>query len=456
MFKRTASVIMLMLLISCLSVALVNVQLVKATGTIYIRSDGSVDPPGTPIQQNGNTYTFTSDIYDPIVVEKNDVIIDGAGHTLQGSMSTPGIDLSGRADVTVKNILITRFDYGIYLESSGHITISGTTLTNNNNGLWLSSSSYNDVLGNTMNTNVFEGIYVYFSSNNHINANLINANTFDGIYLFSSSDNTISENNIQGNAYGISPYYSTNNRIFHNSFINNQVSINPNEPADIWDDGYPSGGNYWSDYVGTDLYSGPYQNETGSDGIGDTPPYVIDASNRDNYPLMLPWATADIAVNSVTPAKTVVGRGYAIFINVIIQNQGDYDTMFTFTLYANTTVINQAQITLTSKTSTPITFTWDTAGFAYGNCTISAYARPLSGETDTADNNCTDGTVQVCTRGDINGDAVVDSTDLGILGAAWGAFTGDANYNPNADIDNNEVIDSTDLGIMGAHWGETA
>jgi PKD repeat protein len=49
----------------------------------------------------------------------------------------------------------------------------------------------------------------------------------------------------------------------------------------VWDDGYPSGGNYWNDYAGTDLYSGPYQNETGSDGIGDTW-YPVG----DHYPLM--------------------------------------------------------------------------------------------------------------------------------------------------------------------------
>jgi hypothetical protein len=61
----------------------------------------------------------------------------------------------------------------------------------------------------------------------------------------------------------------------------------PWEPT-MWDDGYPSGGNYWSDYRGVDLYSGPYQNETGSDGIGDTP-YVIDENNVDHYPLMNPW-----------------------------------------------------------------------------------------------------------------------------------------------------------------------
>jgi len=62
-----------------------------------------------------------------------------------------------------------------------------------------------------------------------------------------------------------------------------------------WDNGYPSGGNYWSNYTDADLYSGPYQNETGSDGIGDTP-YVIDAENQDNYPLMNPWIEREVGV----------------------------------------------------------------------------------------------------------------------------------------------------------------
>jgi len=55
--------------------------------------------------------------------------------------------------------------------------------------------------------------------------------------------------------------------------------------ANVWDDGYPSGGNYWSDYDGLDLYSGLYQNETGSDGIGDNP-YIIAENNQDRYSLM--------------------------------------------------------------------------------------------------------------------------------------------------------------------------
>jgi nitrous oxidase accessory protein NosD len=66
------------------------------------------------------------------------------------------------------------------------------------------------------------------------------------------------------------------------------VNTSPAQP-NTWDDGYPSGGNYWSNYTGIDEYSGPSQNETGSDGIGDTP-YVIDENNTDRYPLMAPFS----------------------------------------------------------------------------------------------------------------------------------------------------------------------
>jgi len=76
-----------------------------------------------------------------------------------------------------------------------------------------------------------------------------------------------------------------NNTIFHNDLLqNNQQAWSYGGSSNFWDDGYPSGGNYWSDYTGVDVYKGPYQNVTGSDGIGDTP-YVIDADNVDHYPL---------------------------------------------------------------------------------------------------------------------------------------------------------------------------
>lgn len=70
-----------------------NIQTVKATGTIYIRADGSVE--GTDkIQRDGDIYSFTDNINDSIIVERNNIMIDGNGYTLQGTGSGTAINLS--------------------------------------------------------------------------------------------------------------------------------------------------------------------------------------------------------------------------------------------------------------------------------------------------------------------------------------------------------------------------
>jgi len=89
---------------------------------------------------------------------------------------------------------------------------------------------------------------------------------------------------------------SSNNIIYHNNLIDNGVQASLYESYDnLWDDGYSFGGNYWNDYIGVDLYSGHFQNETKSDGIGDAP-YIIDVNNTDRYPLIAPITAFDAGV----------------------------------------------------------------------------------------------------------------------------------------------------------------
>jgi hypothetical protein len=89
----------------------------------------------------------------------------------------------------------------------------------------------------------------------------------------------------------------------------------------MWDDDYPSGGNYWNDYNGTDTSSGPYQNETRSDGIGDNK-YVIDGNNTDRYPLMAAFydfkATPEYSIQIVSNStvSNFKFNGTAIVFNV--------------------------------------------------------------------------------------------------------------------------------------------
>jgi hypothetical protein len=343
---------------------------------------------------------------------------------------------------------------------------------------------------------------------------------------------------------------SSNNKVYHNNFIDNkqQVFVSSDSLDNVWDDGYPSGGNYWSDYTGADVMHGPNQDQHGSDGIGDTP-YVIDANNQDNYPWMNPSgappsqiynltitttvggttdpsagtysyaagssvkATAipdenysfnhweldgswnysnpisiimdtnhtlhavfipdDVALTNITLSKTVVCQSFSMFIYVTAENQGGSAETFNVTAYADTTLIGTQTISnLPNGTSTTITFTWNTTGFAKGNYTISANATVLPGETDVADNNLTDGWVIVSYIGDISGpagwpDGLVDIDDVTPIALAFASTLGpDGNYwhtppcdncphNPNNDITNDGLIDIDDVIIPAIHFAET-
>jgi len=200
--KRIVSGIMLTVLIFSMPALVSNIQPVKGwTGTVYIRADGSIDPPDALITYDNITYILTDNIVSDangIVVERDDIIIDGAGCTLEGTgaYGSKGIDLSGRTNVTVQNTQIKNFDYGIKLSSSNYNSISGNNIANNLYGIWLSSSSnYNSIIGNNI-TNNDQGICLDYSSNNSISGNTIMANGCGIDFDYSNSNRGSSLNRI--------------------------------------------------------------------------------------------------------------------------------------------------------------------------------------------------------------------------------------------------------------------
>jgi hypothetical protein len=90
------------------------------------------------------------------------------------------------------------------------------------------------------------------------------------------------------------------------------------------------------------------------------------------------------------------------------------------------TEIGTQTATLESGTPATTTFTWNTTGFAKGNYTISAYAWPVTGETDTDDNLYVDGNVQIVP---ISHSLTITSTSGGTTNPAPGSYNYDAGTN---------------------------
>lgn len=188
-------------------------------------------------------------------------------------------------NITIENLNLYNTDIGIQLWETKNSTIAGNNITANLHGIYLLYSPSNSISGNNVKANEIVGIYIRYSSNNCIIGNNVTANNRFGIYLSSSS----------------------NNNIYHNNFVNNTYhALTLNFPDNVWDLGYPSGGNYWSDYSGVDIKSGAGQDLPGSDGIGDTP-YIIDANNVDHYPLMNPYGAPPPPTYTLTITATVGG-----------------------------------------------------------------------------------------------------------------------------------------------------
>jgi len=198
-----------------------------------------------------------------------------------------GIRIDSSSNSTISENNISENLNGVYLWYSSNITVSGNDITANNaSGIILDSSGNNIISGNNITANKWWGINPAYSNNNTISGNNIKSNNC-GINSASSNFNIVFANNIIDNACGIYLESTSNNTFHHNNLISNAEQVVVDEPgyANNWDDGYPSGGNYWSEYTDVDNNSGPGQNITGvSDGIWDHP-YVIDENNTDYNPL---------------------------------------------------------------------------------------------------------------------------------------------------------------------------
>lgn len=217
----------------------------------------SFDPPQAFVQDIDQSNTINGKPIHYLVGETN--------KTVSGEVGFVG--LVNCQDIIVKDLLLTNNYEGLLLVSTKNSRIENVKTLEDSIGVLLIDSSNNNFSKNQISSKGEYGIGLLFSSSS---ANILN-------------DNDIKSNNYYGVA--LRSYLNFNNKFYHSNFLTNgsQVYIGGGT-GNLFDNGYPDGGNYWSDYIGIDKYGGPSQNESGSDGIGDTP-YAF-TGGKDRYPFM--------------------------------------------------------------------------------------------------------------------------------------------------------------------------
>jgi len=221
---------------------------------------------------------------------------------------------------------------GFWIEQTHGCLFVENSVVNSRVGIRTYSSHDNVIISNNITGNN-EGLFFHDTSRTTILHNTISKNN-KGIAIYGGSSMDvwleIKYNQIINNTIGLwnSEYLQLSAQVSQNNFINNTVQAENDEQAILlWNVEYPSGGNYWDDYVAraNDTCSGSFQNETGSDGIGDTP-YSIDAKNRDNYPLMGMFSdfncTSELHVQTIcnSTISDFMFNGTAIIFDVSDEN----------------------------------------------------------------------------------------------------------------------------------------
>ena len=286
-------VVALALLFSAVAGALlVNVataNFIASLPEIVIKSDGSIVPETEFITKSGSVYSLAADLQQKyaITIQCSNIVFDGKGHLINGSVSYAayaniGIALDYVSNVTVKNVNV--FGFGkpdIALQECSQCSVLKVNV--GSLGVW--GGMDNEVADNNIGELQLE----------ETEKDTITRNSISGMLIFEDSNDTLIINN---NIYRI--FFRDNND--GNTFLKNNFWCGKGDPyarnffefvgTNFWDN--DSVGNYWFDYDGKDI---------NLNGIGDTP-YLIKtkvydkptnkvveiAIAQDNYPLMKPYA----------------------------------------------------------------------------------------------------------------------------------------------------------------------
>ena len=304
--KKTLALTQILITLMTLGIAFIQPINAQYQGNITINADYSINPSTAPIQKKSTIFYLTSDIVGSITVNANSIVFDGSGHAVSSLL------LQSTLNVTVKNFVVTMKNeftetIGLSLDNATNNLVNNTVT-----GFW-SVQALNGI--------IFAGIHVRGGNSNIINQNNLMSNLV-GIECINTSSNLIVQNNITSDSRR-SPYTTgicfgeaSNNKVYYNNIVNNYYQTYNTNSINVWDNGFPSGGNYWSDYHTKYPSASVMENS----GIGNTP-YYIDAQNKDDYPLMEPFHGVPQIESSPTPTPT---NSRALADRELLDREGTY------------------------------------------------------------------------------------------------------------------------------------
>jgi parallel beta-helix repeat protein len=191
----------------------------------------------------------------------------------------------GGKDIEISQNDVSASGYAsLQISQYDNVTIDNNTAEDGDYyGLTIGMCNDTIISGNRILNNGDDGIRIDNGNRTTCSGNVVFGNNYIGFEIVLTGNCTIVENVISENAVAAFVWMSDNVTVHHNYIFGLAWDLDSKNIS--WDNGYPLGGNYWTVYTGTDLFSGPNQDIPGGDGMGDTP-YAVDADSQDHYPLM--------------------------------------------------------------------------------------------------------------------------------------------------------------------------
>ena len=189
-----------------------------ALGATSITQCSNIDLSGDYVLGQDIWSSGNMEVSSCINITSSNVVFDGESHYIIGNsaeVGTIGVYINNPAstitNVTVKNVNVTRWDYGIYLQDSSNNNVTGNNASNNSNGINLFNSNnnfiYNNYFNNTNNV-IIDSSINYWNTTKRSVKNIINGSYIGGNYWANPDGNGWSQTCPVSNIYGMcdSPY----------------------------------------------------------------------------------------------------------------------------------------------------------------------------------------------------------------------------------------------------------